>query len=278
MSGSDEAFHFPDSPSTRVLVTGGTGVLGTRVVQHLQSRAVTVRILSRRPPPRQMTSEWAVADLATGHGLNAALEDVDVIVHAATSPLRPDEDLAGARHLLRHARTAGVRHVLYVSIVGVDQPGPFRYYTVKRQIEQEIARSGVPYTIVRSTQFHEFVSSLLRRLSLGPVVILPNGVTLQPVAADCVAAHLADAALRAPGGRRPDLRGPDTQSLAGLARAWLRATGPRRWTLRVPLPIPLFRAMQGGRVTSDRAQPVGPTWTTWLAQTTSPSEPDRTSR
>lgn len=250
----------------RVLVTGGTGVLGTSVVRHLQSRDVTVRILTRGPQPSHTGLEWMQGDLTTGAGLDAALSGVDVIIHAATSPLHPQQDLVGTQHLLRHARQAGAIHVLYVSIVGIDAPGAYEYYTAKLAIEQEIAASGLPYSLQRATQFHEFVAYLLSLLSRGPLLLLPKDVTLQPVDADTIGARLADAALRPPAGRLPDLAGPELQSLERLARAWLRATGQRKWTLSVPLPVPMFRAMRGGRVTSSSAQPVGPTWADWLAR------------
>ncbi|WP_052351940.1 SDR family oxidoreductase [Deinococcus pimensis] len=223
-----------------------------------------MRVLTRRHPEGDGDVEWAQGDLSDGTGLAAALEDVDVVLHAATTPRQPERDLAGARHLLRSARQAGVGHVLYVSIVGIDALGFYDYYAAKLAVERELIASGLPYSIQRATQFHEFVAYLLGLLGRGPLLLLPPGITLQPMDAQDLAERLAHAALQPPAGRLPDLAGPEIRSLDSLARDWLRATGNRKVTLSVPLPIPMFRAMRGGHVTSPTALRVGRTWQAWL--------------
>lgn len=113
---------------------------------------------------------------------------------------------------------AGVRHVVYVSIVGCDQVRAFPYYRAKTQAEALVAAGGVPFTVVRATQFHEFVAFLLSRLTRAPLLPLP-GLPLQPVDVHAAAAGVAQVALGDPQGRAPDLVGPQVLPLPELARS-----------------------------------------------------------
>src|SRR5215470_5115249 len=106
---------------TRVLVSGGTGVLGREVVSRLLEKGYTVRIMSRSPRRGTTDVEWAQAHLQTGEGLSDALHGVDVIVHAATDTRLGKTDVEMTRPLLEQAKAAGVGYFLYISIVGVDK-------------------------------------------------------------------------------------------------------------------------------------------------------------
>jgi len=264
---------------TRVLVTGGAGVLGSDVVRALQARDATVRILSHRAAPRLLPrdAEWAQANLLHDNGhLAVALHEVDTVVHCASRSTRPADDVAGTQHLLAAARDAEVGHLVYISIVGIDPLGFFDYYRAKREVEEMLPGGGVPYSLLRATQFHDFVAYLLALLMRGPLHLLPRGVILQPVQVEAVAARLADAALAPPAERLPDLAGPETRSLRDLAHAWRGATGRRALPLSVPLPGAIFRAMRGGQVTNPAAEQAGETWDAWLAQHA--REPNRYAR
>src|SRR4051794_38577127 len=128
-----------------VLVTGGTGVLGSYLVPRLRERGHEVRPLSRHP-----VGENAVrGDVRTGEGLEVAAGGCDVIVHAATSAQRRtrETEVEGTRHVVDAARTAGA-HLIYVSIVGVDRHR-IPYYKAKWQAEQVVESSGIPWTILR---------------------------------------------------------------------------------------------------------------------------------
>ena len=118
-------------PMTKMLVTGGTGTLGRNVVQALTETGYHVRMMSRQRQPANVfaATEWAHADLATGQGLAEAVAGIEVIVHAASSPAGHTRqiDIDGTRLLLEQARVAGVSHVIYISIVGVDRI-PYAYY------------------------------------------------------------------------------------------------------------------------------------------------------
>ncbi|WP_158235856.1 SDR family oxidoreductase [Deinococcus sp. UR1] len=238
-----------------ILVTGGSGVLGRALLPALEGRA-DVRVLSRHADSRPA---FRPGDLQTGAGLAEALRGVDTVIHAASQPSRPQADIEMTGVLLAAAREAGVRHVVYVSIVGCDRVQAFPYYRAKTHSEALVAAGGVPFTVVRATQFHEFVAFMLSRLTRVPLLPLP-GLPLQPVDVHAAAAQIAQVALDAPQGRAADLVGPQVLALPELARSWADATGARTRVLPVPAArrfTPLTRPDLGG---------VGRTWAQWLAQ------------
>ncbi|OII60085.1 nucleoside-diphosphate sugar epimerase [Streptomyces sp. CC53] len=227
-----------------ILVTGGTGTLGRHVAELLRAGGHEVRVLSRHASP------YAV-DLRDGKGLDAALAGVDTVVHCASSP-RGGDDTA-ARHLIDGAQRAGVGHVVYISIVGVDRV-PLRYYRTKLAVEQLLERSGLGWTVLRATQFHDLVLKVLEACAKPPVMLVPAGLPDQPIEVTEVAARLAELAAGAPAGRVPDLAGPQVRPLEDLARSYLRATGRRRRVLPVPLAGRTYRAFRaGGHLAPDRA-------------------------
>jgi uncharacterized protein YbjT (DUF2867 family) len=235
----------------RVLVTGGTGVLGRELVRLLEDRA-DVRVLSRTANDRP---GFVRGDLDTGDGLAEAVAGVDVIAHCASSAdyRRPQRDVEGTERLLEVARE-GRPHVVYISIVGIDRI-PFGYYRAKLATEQLIEESGLPWTVLRTTQFHDLALMFLFLLAKGPVAVVPRGFRAQPVDVGEVAERMAELVLGDPAGRVPDLGGPRVEALEDLMRAYLAAVGRRRPVLRVPLPgrvAAAFRA--GGHLLSDGVQ------------------------
>jgi uncharacterized protein YbjT (DUF2867 family) len=249
----------------RVLVTGGSGVLGRSVVQWLVEAGHVPRVLSRRGRAGTNDGEWAIADLATSRGLPEALAGVDVVIHAASSPFRQSRhvDVEGTRRLLRHAREAGVRHLIYPSIVGINRI-PFGYYRDKLAAEDAIAASDVPWTILRATQFHELLDFALRTLDRLPVLLLPAGFQFQPVDSAEVAAALAAQVDAGPAGRLPDFGGPEILSVEEITRAWLAAEGRRKPVLSLPLPGVAARGFRQGYNTNAAAKRGRTTWAEWL--------------
>ncbi|TVZ91963.1 SDR family oxidoreductase [Streptomyces sp. BK340] len=222
---------------TTILVTGGTGTLGRLVTERLRADGHEVRVLSRHTRP------YAVDLREGGPGLDEALDGVETVVHCASSPRGGDEQAAD--HLIAAARRAGVGHLVYISIVGVDRV-PFGYYRSKLAVERRIEESGLGWTVLRATQFHDLVVTVVRGLAKSPVVLLPAGVSDQPVEVAEVADRLAESALAAPAGRVPDMGGPEVRTFDSLARACLRATGRRRPVLSVPLFGKTYRAFRSG--------------------------------
>ncbi|MCO1659018.1 SDR family oxidoreductase [Pseudonocardia humida] len=247
---------------TTVLVTGGTGLLGRAVAGELTAAGHTVRILSRRPGG----PGTAVGDLATGAGLDTALQGVDAVVHSASDPRDPRPvDVDGTRRLVAAARRAGEPHLVYVSIVGIDRI-PWPYYRAKLAAERAVGASGLPWTILRATQFHEFTADLLARLTRLPVVPAPRGWRFQPVDVREVAARFAATVDAGPAGRLPDLGGPQVLTVAELAQLHLRATGRRRRVVAVPVPGAFSRSLRAGANLAPSGCSAGRTYAEFLAE------------
>src|SRR5947207_8006724 len=227
-----------------MLVTGGTGTLGRLVVPRLRSAGCDVRVLSRRAGD-------FVGDLATGAGVDAAVAGVEVVVHCAGTS-KGDE--VKARHLVRAAARAGVRHLVFISVVGADRVpvasridrAMFGYFAAKLAAEREIADSGLPWTTLRATQFHDLMFSTVRQLARLPVVPVPAGFRFQPVDTGEVADRLVELALAGPAGLVPDLAGPRGYPMDELVRGYLRAAAKRRPILRVRMPGGAARAVRAG--------------------------------
>jgi uncharacterized protein YbjT (DUF2867 family) len=233
-----------------VLVTGGTGTLGRPVVARLREAGRQVRVLSRNRHGGQDGLEFVTGDLVTGEGLAAAVTGAGTIVHCASNR-RGDADAmrnlvraATARAAKAGAPGAGAPHLVYISIVGVDR-FPVGYFKQKLQCESVIAGSGLPWTILRATQFYELILKGARQLARLPVIPVPAGFVAQPVDSGEVADRLAELALGEPSGRVPDIGGPDVLAFADLIRTYLAATGRRRRPV-MPVWVPGIRAIREG--------------------------------
>ena len=254
-----------------VLVTGGTGTLGRLVVARLRDSGRDVRVLSRRAHDAGDGIEFVTGELATGEGIEAAVDGASTIVHCAGSA-KGDEDKA--RNLVRAASRAGTSHLVYISVVGTDRVpvvsgvdrAMFGYFEAKRAAELIVADSGVPWTTLRATQFHDFVLTLVQQLAKMPVVPTFAGVRFQPVDARDVATRLADLALGEPSGLAADIGGPRVYEMKELVRSYLDATHRHRLIVPVRTPGKASAAYwAGANLTPDRA--VGRrTWEDFLAE------------
>lgn len=257
---------------TRVLVTGGTGTLGGVLVPKLEEAGYAVRVMSRRASQLGPDGdrEWARADLQSGDGLSGAVADVDVVVHAATSPLRSKAvDVRGTERLLAHAADADVSLFVYVSIVGVDAWESLRwtYYGRKLTAEAAVASSDVPTAVLRATQFHPFVDGVLRNLRWSPVWLLPTEFRIQPVPTGAVADRLVDLVVDRRRGRAPDVGGPEVLTLGELAAQWKEARGVRRPVVRLPIPGTTAARLRDGAMTAQDGRAGTETWREWLDRT-----------
>lgn len=256
----------------RILVTGGTGTLGSLVVPRLRTADVGIRVLSRSPHASRDGVEHVVGDWGTGEGLAEAVRGADVVVHLAGDE-RHNASVASS--LVRAIRDAGeTPHLVNVSVVGAELV-PVRsaldrralgYMADKAAAERVLEGAGLPWTNLRATQFHELVLGAARALARLPVLPAPTGWKAQPIAADEVAARVAELALGDPRGRVPDVAGPEVHTFRDLLRAYLRAAGSRRPTVPVRVPGAASRAYAAGaNLAPDRA--VGrQTWAEFLAE------------
>jgi len=227
-----------------ILVTGGTGTLGRAVVERLLAAGLGVRVLSRRPAPNtQLPCRRMTGDLRSGEGITAAVADTATIIHCATT--NGKGDVQAAQTLLAAARQARTRHLLYISIVGVDDV-PLGYYRAKAEVEQHLAASGVPWTVLRATQFHDLVTRLFTAQRRLPLLLVPREISFQPIDVRDVAERLVQLAGGTPAGRVPDIGGPQVRTATDLARAYLRATSRRRHILRVPIAGKAARGYRAG--------------------------------
>ena len=228
--------------ASEVLVTGGTGSLGSRVVQRLRAAGREARALSRGGRPGTVRG-----DLLTGEGLEEAVAGVGTIVHCASSPTWTRRtDVEGTERLLRTAHRAGVSHFVFISIVGVDRNPYFPYYGAKLEVERIVERSPVPWTILRATQFHGVGLMQVRFRDRRPVLLVPRGFLLQPIDIGEVAGRLTELALAEPVGRAADIGGPEVGTFAGFARTYREAAGRRKRILGVPVPGKIARALRDG--------------------------------
>jgi uncharacterized protein YbjT (DUF2867 family) len=253
-----------------ILVTGGTGTLGRLVVARLREAGCDVRVLSRRSRESNEGVESVTGDLATDEGTEAAVAGAEVIVHCAGSS-KGDEDKT--RHLARAASRAGARHLVYISVVGADRipvasgidRAMFCYFASKLAAERVVAESGLPWTTLRATQFHDLTLMTAQQMARLPLIPVPAGFRFQPVDAGEVADRLVELALGAPAGLVPDIGGPRVYAMAELVRTYVRARRMHRLFVPVPIPGNAARAIRAGaNLAPDRA--VGRrTWEDFLA-------------
>jgi uncharacterized protein YbjT (DUF2867 family) len=242
----------------KIAVAGGTGVAGRWTVEALRADGHEVIVIARS----------AGADLVTGDGIDAALAGVDAVIDAtnvASSGQRASSEFfeATARTLMRKAAAAGVRHIVALSIIGIDRV-PYGYYQGKLRQEEVLLESPVPVSILRAAQFHEFPGQYLAAMR-GPVVIVPRW-RAQPVAAREVGAALARIAAGDPVAMS-ELAGPREEIMADMIREVVRARGDRRLVVSVRLPGATGKAMAaGGGLPSEPGLRGTQTFADWVIQ------------
>ena len=254
-----------------ILVTGGTGTLGRQVVPRLRNAGRDVRVLSRHGRADEDGVRYLTGELATGQGIEPAVDGVETIVHLAGTN-RGDE--VKARNLVRAASQAGARHLVFISVVGADRipvtsridRAMFGYFASKRAAEQVIAGSGMGWTTLRATQFHDLALLTVRQLARLPVVPVPACWRFQPVDAGEVAARLVELALGAPAGLVADVGGPRIYELAELVRSYLRATHRYRPILPIRTPGGAARAVRAGANLAPERAVGRRTWEEFLAE------------
>jgi uncharacterized protein YbjT (DUF2867 family) len=230
------------------------------VVPRLVADGLEVRPMSRRARPG-----WVAADLLTGTGLREAVEGVEAIVHLASSPTKTrGTDIEGTRRLLEAARAAGVRHFLYISIIGIDRV-PLSYYKIKLETEGVVRASGVPFTVLRAAQFPSLIDTLLRASNkLGPVLI-DRRLVFQPVAVEDVADRIAELLSGGATGTTEQIAGPERLTLEQLTKQWLQARHSRRPIWPIHVPGRFGREIRAGALTTDASPRGTRTWRDYLA-------------
>ena len=220
--------------AARVLITGATGTLGRSVLPAASAAGHHIRALSRAARTDDSGVRWCRGDLLAGSGIDEAVDGVDVIVHCATQGTR-DKDVTSMQNLISAARRAGVDHLIYVSIVGIDAI-PLPYYRTKLRVEKALEGSGLGHTILRATQFHDLIATIFSMQRYSPVLWTLRDVRFQPIDTRDVAIRLVELVGSAPAGRVRDIGGPTVHTHTELARQYLAARGSRRAAIAVPVP------------------------------------------
>jgi uncharacterized protein YbjT (DUF2867 family) len=230
----------------KIVVIGGTGLIGSK----------TIPILRERGHEALAASPNTGVNTITGEGLAEALAGAQVVVDLANAPSWEDKAVleffqTSGRNLLAAEATAGVRHHVAVSIVGTDRSPDNGYFRAKVAQEKVIESSRIPYTIIRSTQFMEFLGGIAAEGTKGNVVRISPGL-FQPIAADDVAATVADVALGAPRNGIVEIAGPERAPFNEIIARYLKAIGDPRDVVSDP-----EARYFGGRVQERSLVPLG---------------------
>ena len=206
----------------KIVIIGGSGLIGKKLI----------KILNAQGHEAISASPSSGVDATTGKGLKEVLKGADVVIDVANSPSF-DEQTAVAffeksnQNLSKAEKEASVKHHVALSIIGTDRLANEGYFRAKFKQEQLIKASGIPYTIVQSTQFYEFLTSIAQSATIEQQVHLPP-VLFQPIAADDVAAILADLATKTPLNQTVEIAGPRSASFADILQEFLEASHDER--------------------------------------------------
>jgi uncharacterized protein YbjT (DUF2867 family) len=245
----------------KIVVIGGSGLIGKKVVPILRQRGHEV----------VAASPSSGVNAVTGEGLAQAITGAQVIVDVANAPSWEDSAVlaffeTSGRNLLAAEAAAGVGHHVALSVVGTDRLLVSGYFRAKMAQEKLIKASPIPYTIVRATQFFEFVGSIAQLATEGQTVRLPPAL-MQPIGADDVAAVVADVALAKPLNDTVDLAGPEPIRQDELVRQFLSATGDPRTVVTDPKALYYGLAVDDRSLTPGDNPRLGPTrFADWLTQ------------
>jgi uncharacterized protein YbjT (DUF2867 family) len=249
----------------KIVVIGGSGLIGKRVVKDLRQRGHEV----------VPASPSSGVNTVTGEGLAKALAGAQVVVDVANAPVWEDKAVlaffeTSGRNLLAAEAVAGVGHHVALSVVGTDRLLASGYFRAKMAQEKLTQASPIPYTIVRATQFFEFVGGIAQFATEGQTVRVPPAL-MQPIAADDVAAVVADVALAKPLNGMVELAGPEPIRQDELVRQFLKATGDARKVVTDPKALYYGLVVNDQSLTPGEHPRLGPTrFADWLKHNAKP--------
>jgi uncharacterized protein YbjT (DUF2867 family) len=245
----------------KIVVIGGSGLIGKKVVKNLRQQGHEV----------VAASPSSGVNAVTGEGLAQALAGAQVVVDVANSPSWEDKAVleffeTSGRNLLAAEAAAGVGHHVALSVVGTDRMLASGYFRAKMAQENLIKTASIPYTIVRATQFFEFVGGMAQSATEGQTVRLPP-VLMQPIVSDDVAAVMAEVALAQPLNGTVELAGPESIRQDDLVRQFLSATGDSRTVITDPKALYFGTAVNDQSLTPGDNPRLGPTrFADWLSR------------
>ncbi|QNL48743.1 NAD(P)H-binding protein [Olivibacter sp. SDN3] len=249
----------------KVLITGANGTLGQQLVQLLGKELPLILCARRQEDNTANGMEWRRFDLE--NPTTISMDGVKTIVHLASSIEKKSFkiDVEGTKDLLAQALRNKVEHFVFISIVGVDSFST-RYFRIKNQVEHEIQQSGIPYTILRSTQFFPFFEQEIIKYLRFPIAFLPSGILYQPIEISVVAKKLAKISLAEPVNGIVEIGGPEVLNLGEAARVFMEYKSLSKPIVNVPISLlgKLGRTLQSGVLTTNERNQDGLKWSEWL--------------
>ncbi|UOY92349.1 NmrA family NAD(P)-binding protein [Ectobacillus sp. JY-23] len=233
----------------KLLITGASGQLGSALIRQLKDSEHEVRMTSRSKPSNIGDFEWIYSDLLLEDGLDEVIKDVDVVIHTATSPMKHTKkvDVLAFEKLLE--KLGHIKHFIYPSIIGIEHI-PLYYYKCKCEAETLLKNSSIPYTIVRTTQFHSFVESLMLSKTICNRYIIPGNFKFQSVDTDDFAKHLIQIANHTPEGKTVEFGGPHIMTLKEMAAHKIHINKETRKILNFSFPGKLYKSLVEGKNTT----------------------------
>ena len=251
----------------KVLITGGTGTLGRAQIKVLEQHNVAYRFTSRSRPTFSFQGEWLPMDMERGTGISEAVEGIHTVMHLAsdTQTMKLKTDVEGTRQLLEACQKAGVKHFIFISIVGTDIT-PLKYYRMKVATEKVVEQFSVPYSILRATQFHEFLDFMLGNFFKAPFGLLPKSLQIQPVQTEEVAKRLFEMSQQSPTNSIENLGGREILSLNVILKKWLAARKENKLLCPIPAFGKAMSAVANGSLTCPEVAKNSISWEEWLWQ------------
>lgn len=209
-----------------ILITGGTGALGKEIVKQLIPLAQINVISTKRAAKLEDHVNVVKADITDFESLQAVVGAADVIVHCASNPANAKAvDLQGTRNLLAAVNKNKLKHFIYISIAGVDD-SQYPYYVVKRRVEQLVENAGIPYSVLRATQFHDFVlCRMIQPFDTRQSLTVPAGLKFQSIDISEVAAKVKQLITGGPNDETITIGGPEILTIEEMASVYLDVSG-----------------------------------------------------
>jgi len=233
----------------KILITGSTGKLGSALIKQMKGSGHDIKLTSRRKPDNAEEFNWVYSNLLSGEGLEEAIKDIEVIIHAATSPMKNTKDIEVLAFKKFLKKLDHVKHFIYPSIVGIENI-PFSYYKHKYKAEELLKMSNVPHTIVRATQFHSFVENLLLSKTLFKRYFIPGEIKFQSVDVDEFANYLINLIDKMPEKKTIEFGGPEILTLKRMAEQKIKINNESNKVITFSFPGKLYTSLVEGKNTN----------------------------
>ncbi|MEP6627035.1 MAG: SDR family oxidoreductase [Ginsengibacter sp.] len=232
----------------QILITGASGLLGQAICKTLDRRSIHYIKTSRRK--NDISEKTIYMDLSSGEGIREAIKGKTVILHLASDKGHPDNDVDGTRLMLNHIIQDGLNpHFIFISVVGTNLIA-MPYFKQKYRTEQLIIKSGIPFSILRATQFYEYIDQVLWQLLKFPIGLIPKKILVQPIDKDLVAEELVRMIFRNPTKGIAEIGGKGIVTFDEMAKRWVAKYRKQRIIWNIPLWGRLGRNLLGGALTT----------------------------